>query len=260
TFPLAPFTPLQAGSVPQMLIAGCGSGSQPILTAQRFSGVRMLAVDLSLASIGYAIRKTHELGYSGIEYAHADILKLGEITRTFDIIACVGVLHHLADPFMGWRILLSRLRPGGFMDLGFYSRIARRHVATARDFIAARGYASTPEDIRRLRRDLAILDTGGELEWLSKTPDFYATSDCRDLLFHVQEHCLTLDQIESFLTESGLRFIGFELEPALLHAYRTRFPGDPAGLNLRNWARFEADNPDTFIGMYQFWVQKPNEH
>ncbi|MBV8144967.1 MAG: hypothetical protein JO184_08170, partial [Gammaproteobacteria bacterium] len=121
-----------------------------------------------------------------------------------------------------------------------------------------RGYASTPEDIRRLRRDLSTL--GGELEWLSKAPDFYATSDCRDLLFHVQEHCLTLEQIESFLTEAGLRFIGFELEPAVLHAYRTRFPGDPAGLNLRNWARFEADNPDTFIGMYQFWVQKPTEH
>jgi len=143
------------------------------------------------------------------------------------------------------------------MNLGFYSQIARRHVAKAREFIASRGYASTPDDIRRVRRDLFALNTGGEFEWLSKVPDFYATSDCRDLLFHVQEHCLTLDQIESFLRESGLRFIGFELEPTLIHEYRTRFPGDPAGTNLRNWARFEADNPDTFVGMYQFWVQKP---
>src|SRR5262249_11485496 len=150
----------------------------------------------------------------------------------------VGVLHHLADPFAGWRILLSRLRPGGFMDLGLYSRVARRHVAKAREFIAARGYASTPEGIRRVRRDLSTLNAGGELEWLSNAPDFYATSDCRDLLFHVQEHRLTLDQIESFLSESGLRFIGFELDPAQLHEYRTRFPGDPAGTNLRNWARF----------------------
>ena len=257
TFPLAPFRPLQANSQPQMLIAGCGTGSQPIITALRFRGVRVLAVDLSLNSIGYAIRKTRELGITNIEYAQADILKLGEVTQTFDIIACVGVLHHLADPFIGWRILLSRLRPGGFMNLGFYSQIARRHVAKAREFIASRGYASTPDDIRRVRRDLFALNTGGELEWLSKVPDFYATSDCRDLLFHVQEHCLTLDQIESFLRESGLRFIGFELEPTLIHEYRTRFPGDPAGTNLRNWARFEADNPDTFVGMYQFWVQKP---
>lgn len=257
TFPLAPFAPLQAGNQPEMLIAGCGTGSQPIMIAQRFRGIRVLAVDLSLNSIGYAMRKTRELGITSIEYAHADILKLGEITRTFDIIACVGVLHHLADPFMGWRILLSRLRPGGFMNLGFYSEVARRHVAKAREFIAARGYASTPEDIRRVRRDLSALDAGEELAWLSKTPDFYATSDCRDLIFHVQEHCLTLPQIESFLGESGLRFVGFELDPKLMHDYQTRFPGDPAGMNLRNWARFEAENPDTFAGMYQFWIQKP---
>jgi SAM-dependent methyltransferase len=243
-----------------MLIAGCGTGSQPIQAAQRFLGVRLLAVDLSLNSIGYAMRMTQELGITNIEYAQADILKLGDITRAFDIIACCGVLHHLADPFMGWRILLSRLRPGGFMQLGFYSHLARRMVVKARDFIAARGYGSTPDDIRRVRRDLAVLSVEGELDWLSKAPDFYSTSECRDLIFHVQEHRLTLPQIESFLSESGLRFVGFELEFQVLQQYHARFPGDPAAINLRNWAQFEADNPDTFVGMYQFWIQKPKSH
>jgi tetratricopeptide (TPR) repeat protein/2-polyprenyl-3-methyl-5-hydroxy-6-metoxy-1,4-benzoquinol methylase len=259
TFPLARFTPIHDDSQPDMLIAGCGTGSQSIITTQRFRGVRVLAVDLSLSSISYAIRKTQEVGLTNIEYAQADILKLGDITRTFDIIASVGVLHHLADPFIGWRTLLSRLRPGGFMHLGFYSQLARRHVVKARELIAARGYASTPDDIRRFRRDLAVLD-GSELQWLSNTQDFYSTSECRDLVFHVQEHCLTLDQIESFLSESGLHFIGFELDPSMLRQYRTRFSGDPSATNLRNWARFEAENPDTFTAMYQFWIQRPINH
>jgi tetratricopeptide (TPR) repeat protein/2-polyprenyl-3-methyl-5-hydroxy-6-metoxy-1,4-benzoquinol methylase len=260
TFPLARFTPMRDDSQPEVLVAGCGTGSHSIRAAQRFRGARVLAVDLSLSSISYAKRKTQELGISNIDYAQADILTLGDITRTFDIIASVGVLHHLADPFMGWRILLSRLRPGGFMHLGFYSQHARRHVVKAREFIAARGYASTPDDIRRFRRELAAQDAGVELQWLSTGPDFYSTSECRDLVFHVQEHRLTLDQIESFLSESGLNFIGFELDPSVLHQYRTCFTGDPAGTNLRNWARFEADNPDTFAGMYQFWIQKPINH
>jgi tetratricopeptide (TPR) repeat protein/2-polyprenyl-3-methyl-5-hydroxy-6-metoxy-1,4-benzoquinol methylase len=255
-FPLVRFTPMHDDSQPEMLIAGCGTGRESIFAAQIFRGARVLAVDLSLKSISYAIRKTRELGITNIEYAQADILKLGEITRTFDIIASVGVLHHLADPFVGWQSLLSRLRPGGFMHLGFYSQIARRHVVRAREFLAARGYASTPDDIRRFRRDLAAQDAGAVLQWLSNTPDFYSTSECRDLVFHVQEHCLTLDQIESFLSEAGLRFLGFEVDPRVLHQYRTRFPGDPAATNLRNWARFEADNPDTFTAMYQFWIQK----
>jgi tetratricopeptide (TPR) repeat protein/2-polyprenyl-3-methyl-5-hydroxy-6-metoxy-1,4-benzoquinol methylase len=256
---LAPFIPMPDDSAPEALIAGCGTGSQPILFVQRFLGVRVLAVDLSLSSISYAKRKTQELGITNIEYAQADILKLGSIARTFDVIESVGVLHHLADPFAGWRTLLSRLRPGGFMGLGFYSELARRHVVKAREIIAARGYASTAEDIRRFRQDMAV-HAGAELEWLSKVSDFYSTSACRDLLFHVQEHRLTLDQIESFIDESGLHFIGFEIEPNALRQYRARFAGDHFGINLRNWARFEADNPDTFVGMYRFWIQKPMDH
>jgi 2-polyprenyl-3-methyl-5-hydroxy-6-metoxy-1,4-benzoquinol methylase len=61
---------------------------------------------VSLSSISYAKRKTKELGMKKIEYAQADILKIGDIARTFDIIESVGVLHHLSDPFAGWRVNL----------------------------------------------------------------------------------------------------------------------------------------------------------
>jgi SAM-dependent methyltransferase len=149
---------------------------------------KCLAIDLSLSSISYAVRKTQELGITNIKYAQADILKLDDVARSFDIVESVGVLHHLAEPFTGWRILLSRLRPGGFMHLGFYSELARIHVVKAREFIAAHGYASTPEDIRRFRRDLTEQVANADLQWLSEISDFYSTSECRDLLFHVQEH------------------------------------------------------------------------
>jgi tetratricopeptide (TPR) repeat protein/2-polyprenyl-3-methyl-5-hydroxy-6-metoxy-1,4-benzoquinol methylase len=256
SLPFGSFTPMPDDRAPEVLIAGCGTGSHSIITAQRFRGIRVLAIDLSLSSISYAKRKTQELGITNIEYAQADILKLSDIARTFDIIESVGVLHHLADPFTGWRTLLSLLRPGGFMLLGFYSELARRHVVKAREIIAARGYSSTPDDIRRFRRDLAR-NPDVELQSLSQAPNFFSTSECRDLLFHVQEHRLTISQIQAFLADSGLHFVGFELERNVLHQYRTRFIDDPSCTDLRNWASFEADNSDTFAGMYQFWIQKP---
>jgi tetratricopeptide (TPR) repeat protein/2-polyprenyl-3-methyl-5-hydroxy-6-metoxy-1,4-benzoquinol methylase len=259
TMPFAPFTPMADDSQPQALIAGCGTGSHSILFARRFRGARVLAIDLSLSSISYAKRKTRELGIKNIEYAQADILKLGDVELMFDVIESVGVLHHLADPFAGWRTLLSRLRPGGFMGLGFYSELGRQHVVKAREMIAAGGYASTASDIRRFRRDLGA-HASAELHSLSLSPDFYSTSECRDLLFHVQEQRLSLDQIESFIAESRLHFIGFELESHVLRQYRARFASDPFGNNLRNWAHFEADNPNTFAGMYRFWIQKPISH
>jgi tetratricopeptide (TPR) repeat protein/2-polyprenyl-3-methyl-5-hydroxy-6-metoxy-1,4-benzoquinol methylase len=257
TFPLASFTPLRDDNAPEALYAGCGTGSHAIFTAQRFRGVRVLAIDLSLSSISYAKRKTQELGITSIEYAQADILKLGEIARTFDIIQSAGVLHHMADPFAGWRTLLSLLRPGGFMFLGFYSELSRKQVVKAREIIAARGYLSTPEDIRRFRQYLASGNADVDLQILSQGQDFFTTSECRDLLFHVQEHRLTLAQIETFLAEFGLRFIGFEVDRNVLNQYRARFPDDPACADLRNWASFESDNPNSFAAMYQFWIQKP---
>ena len=103
----------------------------------------MLAIDLSTASLGYAKARTGALGVTNIDYAQADILQLGSIGRTFDMIQSVGVLHHLADPWAGWRVLISLLRPGGVMFVALYSEIARRDVVAARAFIAQRGYGSS---------------------------------------------------------------------------------------------------------------------
>lgn len=259
--PFAQFSPLPDDRAPEVLVAGCGTGGDAIFVAQRFRGARVLAIDLSVGSLAYARRKTRQLGLTNIEYAQADILELGNPARTFDIIGAVGVLHHIADPFEGWRILLARLRPGGFMCLGLYSQIARRSVVKAREFVAARGYAGTADDIRRFRQDVLAEDASVELRSLSRSHAFYSMSDCRDLAFHVQESHLTLGEIGSFLSGFGfaVRFVGFELDPRVLNQYRARFNDDPSCSDLRNWARFEADHPDTFTGMYRFWIQRPTE-
>ena len=54
-----------------VLVAGCGTGLHAIETAQRFVGANVLAVDLSVASLAYAKRKTVELGRSNVEYGQA---------------------------------------------------------------------------------------------------------------------------------------------------------------------------------------------
>jgi hypothetical protein len=77
------------------------------------------------------------------------------------------------------------------------------------------------------------------------------------LLFHVQEHRFTLPQIERALEELGLIFIGFELENSqTIHKFRALYPGDEDKVSLSLWHQFELENPDTFSGMYQFWVRK----
>ena len=255
-FPLASFEAPPARDHIDILIAGCGTGQQSIDVTRTYPGARVLAVDLSRTSLGYAIRKSRELGLSSIEYAQADLLRLGSLDRRFDFISCSGVLHHLADPWTGWRVLLSLLRHGGFMKLGFYSEAARRHVVRAQKFVSQRGYGVTADEIRRCRRDMLDTEQGEGFGPVFRLHDFFSTSMCRDLLFHAQEHRMALTEIDDFLRTNDLTFLGFDVEPSILRSYRSRFPDDPSATNLGHWHHFEQDNPDTFLGMYQFWVQK----
>jgi tetratricopeptide (TPR) repeat protein/2-polyprenyl-3-methyl-5-hydroxy-6-metoxy-1,4-benzoquinol methylase len=255
-FPLAPFRNIVKKSDVDILVAGCGTGQHSIETARRFKGARVLAVDLSLASLCYAKRKTSELGLNNIEYAQADILKLESIDRTFDVIEASGVLHHLADQFAGWRLLLAMLRSNGFMRLGFYSKLARRELVEARRFIAQRDDRPSAENIRRRRQELTSFDDGTPLKRATEFPDFFTTSACRDLLFHVQEHQMTLPEIGAFLNQNRLSFLGFEVADHVLQNFRRQFRDDKTMTDLSRWHVFESENPDTFSGMYQFWVQK----
>lgn len=254
-FPLAAYTPLGREDRLDVLVAGCGTGQHALETARRFRGATVTAVDLSLASLGYAKRKATQAGATNITFAQADILRLGELSQRFDVIEASGVLHHLADPFAGWRTLLTLLRPGGRMRLGLYSSLARRGIVRARVFLQAKGYIPTAESMRRCRQELLRLPGDDPLRQVLLT-DFYSLSGCRDLLFHVCEHTTTLLALKAFLHENGLRLLGFDLDTAQLAAYRERYPADQPATDLSNWHTFETQYPDTFLEMYQFWVQK----
>src|SRR5262249_37739651 len=158
-------------------------------------------------------------GVGNIEYAQADILELGSIGRDFDMIQSDGVLHHLGDPWAGWRVLLDLLRPGGVMHVSLYSEIARRDVVAARAFIAQRAYGTAPQGIRACRAELVAQPDDAPSKRVAMFNDFFTTSECRDLLFHVQEHCMTLPDIKAFLDTCGVQFLGFDLDYRVIRAY-----------------------------------------
>lgn len=245
-------------SSPEVLIAGCGTGMHAAVTASQFINARILAVDLSRNSLAYATRKTRELGLINVDYAQADILELGGIGRTFDIVESVGVLHHLHDPMAGWRVLVDLVKPGGLMLIGLYSDLARASVVNARSFIARMGYEPSVPDIRRCRRDLMDLaDAEPELAKLWVFRDFFRLSECRDLIFHVQEHRFTIPRIAAALADLDLRFLGFAVsDMEVMRKFRLANPDPDAAASLDAWHAYEEHNPDTFLGMYQFWCRK----
>jgi tetratricopeptide (TPR) repeat protein/2-polyprenyl-3-methyl-5-hydroxy-6-metoxy-1,4-benzoquinol methylase len=255
-FPLSDFSPIVGDRNPQILIAGSGTGNHPIQTSQLIKGAKILAIDLSMTSLAYAKRKTLELGIDSIEYAQADLLKLTSLDLTFDVIESSGVLHHLENPFEGWKVLLSLLRTNGLMKLGFYSELARRDIVRVRNLIGKEGIGSSSKEIRDFRKYLHGLKNSEDYGFAVNSLDFFSTSTCRDLLFHIQEHRMNLKVLDSFIKEHNLNFLGFEPYGSMLRTYKNRFQNDPSATNLNQWHIYEEENPDTFLSMYQFWIQK----
>lgn len=240
-----------------VLFAGCGTGQSTVEFARQTPAARVLAIDLSVASLGYAQRMARRYNLANVEFGQADITRLAAIGRQFDYIDACGVLHHLADPWDGWRTLLSLLRPSGSMLVGLYSRLARGAIVEARRLIADRGYRPIPEDIRRCREDIMAADDGSALQSVIQWNDFFATSECRDLLFHVREQQTTLREIRAFLAANHVQFSGFMLDAPTLQRFVGRFPEPAALTDLDCWEDFEIQEPSTFAAMYQFWIQKP---
>lgn len=254
-FPGSP-CPLPDREAPRVLVAGCGTGKHAVEVATRYAGADVLAVDLSLASLAYARRKAEEMELGNLRFAQADILGLGQIEERFDLIESLGVLHHMADPEAGWRVLTGLLAPGGLMRIGLYSARARERIHRARDHVRGLGLSPSPEGIREARAALRALPPDDPAHEVTRELDFFSASGCRDFLFHVQEAAYELPEIAAMLERLGLDFVGFEtFSDAPKRLYARRFPEDPAMANLANWDRLEREEPRLFHNMYQFWCR-----
>ncbi len=238
------------------LVAGCGTGKHAFHVNNQYPTMGITAVDLSTASLAYAARKTREYGLDHVRFLQADILELDKLKETFNIIECVGVLHHTRDPLKGLKILAGLLKPDGKIKLGFYSEHARSGaVVGAREIIAKEKFESTYDGIRQCRAFIKnIMEE--KFRMLEEAPDFYSISAARDLMFHVHELRYTLPQIKEMLDTAGLEFTGFDMAEHQLAPYKQAFPDDKGGKNLENWTRFESENPLFFTGMYRFSARK----
>ena len=244
----------------RVLVAGCGSGQHSMLSGSKYRPANVTAVDLSLSSLAYAIRKTRECGLTNINYLHGDLLDVQHLGHRFDIVESVGVLHHMEEPMRGWKALVDVLAPGGMMKIGLYSRRARETIFELRDRYAQAGVVPGQDEVRAIRRDIIARANGGDanLQQLLSIRDFFSLNEAIDLLFHVQESTYSLLQIAAMIEELGLEFRGLCLPQ---ENFRTLFlseQGPEADVtSLLQWDEFEQRHPHAFIGMYVFWVMKP---
>lgn len=240
----------------QILVAGCGTGHEALQYAVLFPEAEVLAVDLSLTSMAYGMGKAREFGITNITFRQADILRLGEIGRQFDCIVSGGVLHHIKDMFRAWEVLTGMLKPGGVMKIALYSRTARRNLIACHDIIRKNYPGLDLAGMRDFRHNSDKIVGKKLVASLSGFEDYYHLSMYRDMMFHVQERNLNLDEISDMLDKLGLGFVEFSIPQPVKTQYAAAFPADAPGGTLAHWAAFEKAAPDTFKACYIFWCRK----
>lgn len=250
---------LSAGK--KVLVAGCGTGQQAVITSMNFPEADIIAIDLSKASLAYAQRKTKEYGLTNLTFMHGDILEVGDIGIEFDHIACGGVLHHMKSPKDGFQALKNILKKDGVMRIGVYSESARKNIVAVQNWIINQKIPSTLKGIRNFRKEFV---EGGYKEIFGDTLpyfDNFSVSETRDLFFHVQEHRFTCLGLKELLNDMEMDLLIFAPEAYAVHQrFPQLFPDDPKALNLENWHIIEQKNPGLFIGMYKFYICHEGQH
>ena len=243
-----------------ILVAGCGTGHEPVLYANVLGGARVTAIDLSPPSIAYAKRMAIKLGLDKrIDFFHGDLMKVGEIGKTFDFVTSSGVLHHLKDPEKGLAAILEVLKPQGRLSISLYSKAARDYVlGPASAYIAEKGYSSSTDDMRQFRRDVMYMTPDNPVTRCTSAGDFFFLSECNDLLFHVQEHRYTPHMIWDMATRHNLVPFHVSMTSERLKVFEEMFPGQsPANPDLLE--KFENEHPKAFIEMYKVFFYRKGE-
>ena len=244
-----------------VLVAGCGTGRQAIRLASYFNDLNIVAIDLSGRSLAYAKQQADKYNVNNIQFIQADILEFSDFPMLFDVIECSGVLHHMENPEQGLQSLNNLLSPTGVMKIALYSEVARKQVITFRNLIAKNKQQTGQElDQRLLRQALLMNQIPGDWDEIINSNDFYSMSNCRDLIFHEQEHQFTPQGISDLLSRNQMNFIGMLPTTSARQAFEQQIgklnDSNTNNNTLKNWQAVEEQYNDIFSGMYQFYCRK----
>lgn len=98
----------------RVLECGCGGGQHTAVMASVAEHVT--AVDLNAT----AIARQRNAGRTNIRFVEADIAAM-DLGEQFDIVVCIGVIHHTDDPDRTFESIYRHCKPGGLVIVWTYS-------------------------------------------------------------------------------------------------------------------------------------------
>ncbi len=194
----------------RILSAGCGTVQAAVL-AHSNPDALVVGVDLSDASLGHQRYLREKFDLKNLELFQGDLSDVGRLEREFDLIACTGVLHHMADPDAGLRALGSVLAPQGAMFLMVYAPVGRTGVYLLQDAFRRIGLGQTPEDVALVRAVLAGTPASHPVQDYRRRAEEELEHDSGivDSFLHPQDRAYSVDELLDWVERTGLGFQGW---------------------------------------------------
>ena len=190
----------------EILVAGCGT-SQAARYALRELDARITAIDISETSLRHTRDLQRKYKLEHLELHQLPIERIQELGRSFDLIVCTGVLHHLLDPDLGLRALRAVLRPRGAMRLMVYAPYGRAGIYMMQEYCRLLGIGTSERDLRDLGATLDALPAGHPISGvLRRAKDFRRPEAMADALLHPRDRAYTVPEVYGWLERCGMSF------------------------------------------------------
>jgi SAM-dependent methyltransferase len=189
-----------------ILIAGCGT-SQAARYALREPDARITAIDVSDTSLRHTRDLQRKYNLENLELHQLPIESAREIGRSFDLVVCTGVLHHLPDPDHGLCALHDVLRPSGAMRLMVYARYGRTGIYMMQEYCRLLEINASATDLRSLGATLEALPPDHPISGVRRrSNELQRPEAMADALLHPQDRAYTVPELYAWLGRCGMSF------------------------------------------------------
>ena len=199
----------------RILDAGCGTGVGTEYLVHLNPQASVVGIDLSAGALSVAEERCRRSGANRAEFHHLSLYDAQQLDGEFELINCVGVLHHLPDPIRGIKSLAAKLAPGGLMHIFVYGELGRWEIQLMQKAIALlqgnqqgdyrdgvqlgrQLFAALPETNRIVKRE--------KERWSLEN---HRDANFADMYVHPQEIDYNVETLFELIDASGLEFIGF---------------------------------------------------
>ncbi|MGF1603794.1 MAG: class I SAM-dependent methyltransferase [Thermosynechococcaceae cyanobacterium] len=199
----------------RILDAGCGTGVGTEYLVHLNPEAEVVGIDLSEGALTVARERCQKSGATRATFHHLSLFDAQQLPGQFDLINCVGVLHHTADPVRGLQELAKKLAPSGLMHIFVYGELGRWEIQLMQEAIALlqgdqRGdYQDGVQVGRQLFEALPENNRLRQREQERWSFENHRDGYFADMYVHPQEIDYNINTLFELIDASGLEFVGF---------------------------------------------------